>query len=113
LKRSPLRRVNPERAAKRREEQFGPEAEVVRWMNCCLPRCRARPPSDPHHVRSRGAGGTAKDLVPLCHAHHVEVHAAGRRTFEEAHGVDLRTVAALTAASVAVVLRRNGGEPGT
>lgn len=104
MKRSPIRRVNPERAEKRREEQFGEEAEVVRWMPCCLPRCRARPPSDPHHARSRAAGGGKKDLVPLCHPHHVEVHAVGRKTFEAAYGIDLRTAAAMTAAAVALEL---------
>jgi hypothetical protein len=104
VKRSPIRRVNPERAEKRREEQFGEEAEVVRWMPCCLPRCRARPPSDPHHARSRAAGGGKKDLVPLCHPHHVEVHAVGRKTFEAAYGIDLRTAAAMTAAAVALEL---------
>lgn len=34
---------------------------------------------DLHHVKTRGAGGTDEDynLVPLCHAHHVEVDHQG------------------------------------
>ena len=93
MKRSRIKPANPERLAKRRELQFGDAAELVRWMPCCVPACIARLPSDPHHAKSRGAGGTSADLVPLCHPHHVEIHAVGRRTFERAHGVELATEA--------------------
>lgn len=40
--------------------------------------CGARP-SDPCHIRSRGAGGpdTPWNLVPLCRRHHTEQHTIG------------------------------------
>lgn len=45
-------------------------------------------PSDNEHVRSRGAGGTYKDIVPLCRTHHNERHQLGRDTFGEKYGKD-------------------------
>lgn len=36
LKRSPMKRRNPERAAKRREEAFGKQAELCRQMPCVV-----------------------------------------------------------------------------
>lgn len=106
-RRGPLRRRNPERLARRRAEQFGPQAELCRTLACVV--CwrphdspvrsiawfdRRRPNrSDPHHIVSRGAGGTDRDCVPLCRHHHDEIHRIGRDTFQERHGVDLRAVA--------------------
>lgn len=76
---TPLRKANARRRARLRAEQFGPEAERVRAMPCCA--CGHAAPSDPHHMKSRGAGGKAKDLVALCHSCHVAVHAQGAITF--------------------------------
>ena len=109
MRRSRIKLVNPERQERRREIQFGQAAEIVRWMPCRVPGCRSGPPSDPHHDPSRAAGGTSSDLLPLCHQHHLEVHAAGCKTFEAAYGINLREEAELTATAVAGRLRRNGG----
>lgn len=79
MKRSPLRRRNPERAAALRAAAFGRQAELCRRSPCCS--CGAPPPSDPDHVRTRGAGGRDQDCVPLCRACHQERHAQGIRTF--------------------------------
>ena len=38
-------------------------------------------PCDPAHVKSRGAGGTYRDIIPLCHRHHQEQHTIGILTF--------------------------------
>lgn len=87
-----LPRRNPERAARRFERAFGGEARLA-WMHahpCCV--CGARP-VHVHHVVTRGAGGTASDTVPLCVAHHDEVHRAGVRTFEARYGCNLRGLA--------------------
>ena len=45
-------------------------------------------PSDPAHMRSRGAGGTSEHLVPLCRDCHMEQHTNGIKTFFKKHGVD-------------------------
>src|SRR5690606_17013826 len=89
---TPIRRVNPRRRRKRYARDFGDYAVTVRALSCCV--CDASAPSDPHHVKSRGAGGDRRDLVPLCRTHHREYHDVGRRTFEARHGVDLAAIAA-------------------
>lgn len=54
-------------------------------------------PIDPAHVRTRGAGGTADDVVYLCRGHHREQE--GRTAdFEARYGVDLTAEAARLAA---------------
>jgi len=51
--------------------------DKVKEMNCCI--CGSMPPSDPHHILSRGSGGpdTLKNLAPLCRQHHTEWHQIG------------------------------------
>ncbi len=85
--RRPVRVRNPERLERRRAWQFGPKADWIRELDCAT--CGASAPSDPSHVRSRGAGGTAADLIPQCRACHQRMHETGRWTFEEEVGVDL------------------------
>lgn len=63
------------RLLKRRKEQFGPQADLCRQLPCCA--CGAKPPSEPDHVRSRGAGGTDEDTVPMCRTCHDLRHAFG------------------------------------
>jgi hypothetical protein len=87
VKRTPLkrkswiRRSNPDRKAKRYARDFGPLADYVRGLDCCA--CGAAGPSDPAHVRSRGAGGHAwtddgrGNIIPLCRACHGRQHAKG------------------------------------
>jgi hypothetical protein len=112
-----MKRKNTERAAKRRAEAFGEQAELCRMMPCCvchaqvfgrdispavsaraaidlpaLSRC-ANWGSDPHHVPTRGAGGVDKDTVPLCREHHREWHDIGEKSFDAKYGVPLRGVA--------------------
>ena len=42
---------------------------------------------DAHHVPSRGAGGKdmIEDMVPLCRAHHTEIHKVGILSFAYKH----------------------------
>jgi len=91
MKRSELRKANRKRKAERYREHFGSKAEYVRQLPCCV--CGRAAPSEPHHYPSRGAGGTSKDLVPLCTAHHREFH-MGAETFQARYGVDLKARAA-------------------
>jgi hypothetical protein len=117
LKRSRLAPVNRERAAKRRAECFGEQAELCRHASCvvcvaphrvdvekslALFACGWRkyrggldsvPVNDAHHEPPRSVGGKDGDTVPLCRAHHEERHSVGRSAFERRHGVDLRAVA--------------------
>lgn len=68
----------------------------LRTLPCCVPGCRGRP-TDAHHDRRDGSGGTS--LIPpddrainICHGHHMEGHAIGWGTFEAKYGLDLRGV---------------------
>jgi hypothetical protein len=93
----PLKKRNPERRAKRFEQQFGSVA-FVKWVNlqeCIIPGCGGWP-CEAAHVTSRGAGGTAEDVIPLCAAHHREQHTRGVETFAREHDVDLRALAEWT-----------------
>ena len=95
LKRTtPLRQRNPERRARLHDEQFGPEAfqKWVRAQTCCVPDCGGWPP-ELAHVKSRGAGGTWEDIVPLCTRHHREQHDMGIASFQERYGFDMRVQA--------------------
>lgn len=110
LKRTPMKRVNKERKARRDAEAFGEQAELCRRIPCvvCWDELFGQPTgahlddpeiitpgcSEPHHIPTRGAGGIDKDTVPLCRAHHQEWHDAGEQTFADKYGVDLRAVAA-------------------
>lgn len=88
-----LNPVNRERRARRRAEQFSHQAARCRTMDCCA--CGRPGPSDPAHVRSRGAGGRDKgNIVPLCRPCHNLQHAKGMKTFEAGlKGVSLLAVA--------------------
>jgi hypothetical protein len=74
-RRSRLRSRNPERAAARREVAFGAQAALCRELACSA--CGLRVPTEPDHVRTRGAGGRDEDTVPLCRTCHDYRHANG------------------------------------
>lgn len=105
--RTRLRARNDERAERLYRLQFGgplydgtPEtdySERIRRMPCCVPGCKARGKSDPHHCPTRGAGGVWHDLSPLCPADHDRVHLVGVSTFETEHGISFRAIAAVHA----------------
>lgn len=82
---------NSKRTRERRERDFGPKAEWIRGLRCCA--CGAAPPSDPHHHPTRAAGGTAKDMIPLCRDCHNFAHSRGPETFERVFALNLKQVA--------------------
>jgi hypothetical protein len=90
-----LRRVNPERVAKRLERDFGTEAfrAWLRGLGCSVPSCGS---SDIEiaHARSRGSGGDWTMVIPLCNGHHRLAHTIGQRTFERRFGFEMLDVAA-------------------
>lgn len=120
-----IRRRNPERAAAARAEDFGPLADAVRGLPCCVAGCR-RSPADPAHVRSRGAGGSAwievdgqhvGNIAPLCRAHHTggpgvtrPQHQVGPVTFEAENRLELRLpgIAPIPASTLAEIAARVG-----
>jgi RNase P subunit RPR2 len=99
MKRSPIKRSNPARKRKRLVEAFGSRerVEVIRRTPCVV--CGVVP-SENAHVRSRGAGGTWRDVVPLCKDHHREQH-AGAVTFQARHQINLSDLAAHFAQEIA------------
>lgn len=106
-RRTPLRRqtrvrpVNTRRRRQRFELAFGERGEHVRAMPCLLAgkaSCEGR--TEAAHVRSRGAGGTRRDLVPLCSGHHEQQHRWGLPDFQRRHQIDLRAEAQRIAADL-------------
>lgn len=91
-----LRPVNQKRRAERLAEAFGEQADRCRNSPCCV--CtvldvQQEGASDPHHIRSRGAGGSDEHCIPMCRTHHDAVHRQGRRTFWARVGLDPEHVA--------------------
>lgn len=95
MKRSNLRKRNYKRLKKLKARQFGGKAVVIRMLDCAA--CGEKPteekPSHAAHVVSRGAGGTSKDLIPLCHICHERQHKWGIKTFADAYKLDLKALA--------------------
>ena len=60
--------------------------EYIRTLPCCV--C-GRSGVAAHHADTGGMGIKCNDTrtVPLCHKHHMECHALGRITFQEAHNI--------------------------
>jgi hypothetical protein len=76
---------------------FGPLCDYVRNLPCLA--CGTWP-SDPHHVKSRGAGGTDVEghgshgnVVNLCRTCHRELHTTGVKTWQKHHKIDLQAEA--------------------
>lgn len=85
--------VNKERRARVNATTFGPQAVLCRTLPCCV--CHRPGPSDPAHVRSRGAGGKDRaNVVPMCRFHHSEQGAIGIRTFQAKYGISMEAIAA-------------------
>lgn len=99
-----VKQTNPVRKAKRFKANFGDKAAWIRGLPCAIlgkvtgqwvfgvdgePR---RVLIVAAHAKSRGAGGTARDLLPLDDALHREAH-RGIRSFESKYGYSLRELA--------------------
>lgn len=92
---SQVRRCNTARKARLRAVQFGEKRAWIVTLPCAVWNCQHEGyPIEPAHVKSRGAGGTSVDLVPICSVHHNEQHAVGISTFENRHDIDLSELAA-------------------
>ena len=67
----------------------------IRLSRCLV--CR-KTPCDPHHVKTRGAGGKDENnVVPLCRQHHTwgpgAVHSLGIKVWQERFDIDLKKAA--------------------
>lgn len=97
-----MRPVNRKRRVELYARNFGDRAEIVRAMPCIAAgrgsECWG--PVEAAHVRSRGAGGNRRDLVPLCSAHHRRQHQQGVETFSLRHHLDLAAEASRIAADL-------------
>lgn len=74
--------------------------ERVEWVRNqrCYVTGRPGSPGNPvvnSHIKTRGAGGGATDVVPMLLSLEIEFHANGRDTFEQDHDVSLRFLADL------------------
>lgn len=99
-----MRRVNPERRARRESEGlvYGEIHEFTKRLPCILADhtehcCEFYPDRrevESHHVKSVGAGGQDRNgTVPLCPGGHDEAHRRGLVGMCEKYGRDLRSLA--------------------
>lgn len=72
----------------------------IRSKSCCTPllsgkKCDGVKPgkqSAPHHMKSKGAGGSDLKAVPMCRFHHGDFHNIGITTFQTKYQIDLKEV---------------------
>ena len=71
----------------------------IRNLPCCVPGCNRRRNSknnkrqvDPHHTKSRGAGGSDLTCAPLSDDHHSELHTIGQNTFQKKYNIDFKDI---------------------
>jgi 5-methylcytosine-specific restriction endonuclease McrA len=83
-----IKPYNEKRRRKRFLKQFHSK-EFVEWVRAQDCVACGNWPCEVAHVRSRGAGGTWEDTVPLCPRCHHEQHNGGITTFERKHDLDL------------------------
>ena len=67
----------------------------VKGQPCILAGPDCWGPTDPAHVRSRGAGGVDRgNAVACCRGHHEEHGRTGIKTFQERYGISMTDTAA-------------------
>jgi hypothetical protein len=97
-RKKPVKKRNEARIKKRKTDAFGEgKAAFVRSFACAVSTIGvAHSVFDKHaaHIKSRGAGGSSKHLIPLCGKHHAEQHAIGIKSFAAKYGLDLEALAA-------------------
>jgi len=75
--------------------------KILRELGCLVPGC-VNAGIELHHVRTAATAGVGlkppdSSLVPLCSAHHRDLHRIGWVTFQRLHGINLASEAALLA----------------
>lgn len=79
--------------------------DVIRTLHCAV--CFAVP-AEPHHLISRGAGGSDHYCVPLCRKHHSELEQVGKTKFEHKHDIDLWRYNSMLLSRYAAKLKESG-----
>lgn len=81
-RKAPMAGVNRRRRRERFRRAYHSVAFVMflRWNGCAVPGCELGE-IHVHHLKSRGAGGTWEDTVPLCGFHHRLWHQVGPQAF--------------------------------
>lgn len=89
--------TNKVRRNKLREKQYGLSFGYSAWI-CSFPcaACKRAPgwTIPAHAARTRGAGGTWRDVIPLCFLCENAFHTMGLNSFEQKYGINCTKVAA-------------------
>jgi len=59
--------------------------EYIRETPCLI--CGKR--SEPHHLTTRGSGGSDYTSIPFCRSHHADYHLLGLSAFEEKYNINV------------------------
>lgn len=81
-----IRAVNRTRLKARRAKQFAEQSALARTLPCFT--CGAPPPSDPSHLKTRGAGGLDEHVIPQCRRCHIALGTEGIHSFFVKRGLD-------------------------
>lgn len=97
-----MKRSGPIRRKKRSAAEFQRAyggVDRLAWLHGLFCLVCETTPCEAAHVGSGGMGrkADAEFTVPLCHRHHMELHAVGIKTFAQAHRIDLVAEAARVA----------------
>jgi hypothetical protein len=104
-RKTPIRRIRPDRARARRERDFGSAAAIVRAQPCCV--CvrwdtKQSGKTEAHHEPPRSTGGRSADLLPLCTRCHRRRHRLGATGFWNEAGMSWQLVVERMRALVAL-----------
>lgn len=63
--------------------------DLVRKQRCFI--CHRAGPSDPHHIKTRGAGGQneLRNIIPLCRICHTKIHQIGIKSAVEKYNLPI------------------------
>lgn len=73
-------------------KQYGSLERVRAIQRMLCPIC-FHTPCENAHIKSRGAGGTYLDIIPLCPKHHHEFHQIGINSFQKKYNINLIKIA--------------------
>ena len=91
LRRTRIKKVNPKRRKELFKRNFHSKERVekINNMSCSVIGCKNKNIANAH-MKSRGAGGDYKSIIPLCHQHHQEEHQIGNGVFLRKYGINVK-----------------------